>query len=461
MLTAVPTTSPPQAAHIRRSRLAGLFLLAAKTSLALLIITLPWRQQLVLLARPSPPIYPDFTNLLLPTHTIFLLLLLLAWGGSLLLQPRRLRVGPFFIWWPLLGITTAAAIGVIAAVDPFLAGYHVLQVGLLDLLYLFIINEVTGWKWVGTAVALQILLQAAIAIGQAWQQHDLGLAWLGERALSPQSGSIVWAQGGLQSLRAYGLTDHPNILGISLALGLLLLATWYLQAAGHGHILALVIFSLGSVALFLTFSRSAWISFGWGTLWVTAVCFKKSPQRLSRWLAPIGFSLLLLLPVIWQNLPYLRLGADPGAIAARVEERLSTQTERAALNRAADQLFSDHALTGTGLGTFPLALRRAWPDFAYDYQPARMTFITSGAEIGLFGELFYFLAVFAPWVVLILRRDRLAFSPALIGLSSVLLAVTIFGLVDAYPWFYPAGRLWQWLIWGLWAGAYEFGLEAE
>jgi hypothetical protein len=32
--------------------------------------------------------------------------------------------------------------------------------------------------------------------------------------------------------------------------------------------------------------------------------------------------------------------------------------------------------------------------------------------------------------------------------------VTIIGLFDYYPWLLPPGRLWHWIIWGLWSGFY-------
>jgi len=53
-------------------------------------------------------------------------------------------------------------------------------------------------------------------------QGDLGLQLLGEYRLDPawEGVSIVWMEG-LRTLRAYGLSDHPNILGGSLAFALI------------------------------------------------------------------------------------------------------------------------------------------------------------------------------------------------------------------------------------------------
>jgi hypothetical protein len=58
-----------------------------------------------------------------------------------------------------------------------------------------------------------------------------------------------------------------------------------------------------------------------------------------------------------------------------------------------------------------------------------------------------------PWIAL-LRRRR-SWTPELAGLSGALAALTVVGLFDYYPWTLTPGRIWAWLILGLWAMAYE------
>ena len=448
---------------LRASRVA---VSAARVALFLAIVTLPWRQHVLLRARPFPPVYANFTDLRLDTHQIFLLALLLLWGVSLLLQPRRLRTGPFFIWWPLLGLGLAAVLSVVTAVDPLLSAYHAVQLAALAGLYLFVINEIKGLNLIAAGAAGQILVQAVVGIGQAWWQRDLGLNWLGERSLNPMGGdSFVWAQGALRSLRAYGLSDHPNIMAAGLVFSLLLLPAWYFTSRSRWRRAAIVLFGLGIVALFLTFSRPAWIALAAG-LGGTAVFLQRRDTEIRRenkekksmflpirvtfsWIPVVAVTALLLLPAVCLRLPYLRMGTETEVIAARLQERIDAQQEWTALNRAANDQFSRHALTGVGLGGLPLALRAA--GFGYDNQPARVTLITAAAEVGLLGVLFYFVALTAPWLVLILRPDRLRTNPVLGGLYGLLLALLIFSFYDPYLWSYFAGRLWQWLAWSLWA----------
>jgi len=180
--------------------------------LGLLIITLPWRQRLLTVMRPRPPIYADFTDLLLFTHDLLLLALLLAWAMLLWLHSRPLRTGPFFVWTPLLGLMLLSFLSLISSADPLLSAYHALHRLLLLLLYLYLVNESKSVRSIGWACAILILVQAPIAISQVSGQNGTGLGWLGERELTEGSGAVVWAEGGLTSLRAYGLSDHPNIL---------------------------------------------------------------------------------------------------------------------------------------------------------------------------------------------------------------------------------------------------------
>jgi hypothetical protein len=57
-----------------------------------------------------------------------------------------------------------------------------------------------------------------------------------------------------------------------------------------------------------------------------------------------------------------------------------------------------------------------------------------------------------PWLALWRRRRR--WTPELAGASAALAATTVSGLFDYYTWSFPPGRIWVWLVLGLWAGAF-------
>jgi O-antigen ligase len=411
----------------------------------------------VLSARPSPPIYRDFTDLLLFAHDAFLVITLLLWGVSLRLQSKRICVGQLPLWVPMLCLTAIGALSAFTAIDRGLSAYCVLHLLLLLLLYLFMVSEISYLSSIMWAFAAQLLIQSVVAIGQVIQQSDMGLSKLGEHALDPVSGSaMVWGEGGLASLRSYGLSDHPNILAINLVLGLLIVTSWYVSSAGPRQIPVLVIICLASVALIMTFSQSAWTALAAGGFTMASLCIQLRPQlRIRNWASLVGASLLVTLPVVWFSLPYLSLGTSDAVITARVQERLTARTERETVSRVANELFVSNPFDGVGLGTLPLAIQEHYSEFDYDFQPARMTLLNAAVETGLFGAMFYLMLLISPWVMMWLTRDRLQWSYELIGVSAALLAISVFNLLDAYSWSYHSGRLWQWIVWGMWASSYR------
>jgi O-antigen ligase len=110
---------------------------------------------------------------------------------------------------------------------------------------------------------------------------------------------------------------------------------------------------------------------------------------------------------------------------------------------------------GVGLGAFPIALHDREPDYPFNYQPPHHVLLEAASELGIIGGGLYFTLMVAPWIALIVNRRRLIASPALIGLSGLVLAVSLIGMFDYYTWLSGPGRLWLWLSWGLWGAMYQ------
>ena len=428
----------------------------AYVALGATIVLIPFRYRFTLLTRPFDPVYSDYTDFLLFAGDILLLLTLLLWLASLLLQPRRLTFGPLFLSLPIAGIIAMSLVSVIFSVDRPLSTYHGVRLVLLAGLYLYCLNQVKTLAAIILPVALQVFAQAVVGIGQSLQQRSLGLAALGELALDPAwSGiSIVWAEG-TRYLRAYGLSDHPNILGGCLAFGLVLLFGWYVTAEARWHVVLGAVVTLGALGLFLTFSRAAWLAAGGGLLLVAVVLFKNGKTGAwSNGLNLIFAILIVLFPFIWQNAGYLGVRLNWNSSLTNVADESRSVHERRALNSVANFIFAEHAVTGVGVGAFPVALRQQVPEFPFNYQPPHLALLQAAAETGLFGALNYTLALVAPWLALWFNRGRSTFSPELLAISAVLAAVTLVGLFDYYTWLLAPGRLWQWLVWGVWGSIY-------
>lgn len=419
------------------------------------LVLVPFRFRFLLLARPIGTVWRDYTDFILFASDITLILTLSIWLLHLYLQPRKILRGPAFLTLPLIGLTLVALATSVTSVDPALSLYHSIRLILLFGFYLYIVNHVHSIKQVVVPILLQLAIQAPIAIAQVLQQRSIGLQLLGEYDLDPAwSGvSVIWTET-VRSLRAYGLSDHPNILGGCLALAILLVAAWLLYRENRWQILIVGILGAGGIALLLTFSRSAWLGAAGGAALVGIYVFKEKqadPRRRALFLAMAIF--LIASPFIWANLDLLgvRLGAN-NSFEELPAERGSIG-ERRVLISAANEVFARNAFFGVGLGATPEAFERDFPEMPINYQPAHMVLLTAAVETGLLGAAFYLILLVAPWIAVILGHN-VHMTPDLVAASALLLALTIIGLFDYYPWMLTAGRLWQYLSWGLWAMAY-------
>lgn len=458
----------------RPVHLADYIRLLARLSLGGTIIFIPFRYRTVLLSRPIPPIYQDFTDFLFFASDFFLIAMLVFWGLGVWVTPqpgRRVsrKTGPFFLTYPLLAVVLVSGISVFFSVDRALSIYHFIRFLLLAGMYLYIVNEVHSLKDVAVPILIQVLIQAWVGVAQSLAQHSLGWYSLGELELDPAwSGVSVITAAGVRSLRAYGLSDHPNILGGGLALALLILMGWYLERdlekAWRWQPARAVCLLPGWVCLFLTFSRAAWLGLFGGLIGGAAMLLKTRQFRTLATLTGLtGAWVLAASPFLWHYLPSIGIRINPPSAETGGHEIVvdASLAERRVLGEAANQIFSENALWGTGLGTLPIAMRAVYPEFPLDYQPVHNVLLDVASEIGLFGGLFYFLAMLAPWLALWLNRERLLFGPALIATSAALLAATLIGLFDYYLWYLIPGRLWQVLAWALWAVTFERALTYE
>ncbi len=287
--------------------------LLACASLSVTIVLSPLRYFSILLPHTISPIYADYTNLLVFPSDPFLVAALVLWAVSLILQPRRISYQPLGLTLPLAALTLISMLSTAFSADRLISAYQSVRLLLLAGLYLVVLNEIRTLAWVIVPTALMVSSQSIVGILQVLRQHSLGLPWLNELALDPSwNGVSVVINGAARSLRAYGLTDHPNILGGLLAIGLILMVTWYLrESQEHWRPLAGGLFGLGSIALLVTFSRSAYLGLLAGLLLIAGWLWFSHRRQAFTWLVALGAgSLLLLAPFLLQNAANLGMRFD-------------------------------------------------------------------------------------------------------------------------------------------------------
>jgi len=287
-------------------RYRQIFIRIAKFAFFATIVLAPVRWRVTLLERPNGTVYGDYTDFLLFIPDIALIVTLLAWGGSIMWTRVPIKLGPVYVWFPLAGLTLAGLVSALPSVDRALSLYHAVRFILLFLFYLYTVNEGITILSVGLVVALQGLIQAGVAIGQSVLQRSIGLQPIGEYLLDPGwSGVSIVSDGATRFLRAYGLSDHPNILGGCLAFGLIVLLVLYFVQAGRGRALIGVTFALMALALLLTFSRAAWLAFAAGAGLVVVLEAKAGRGGNLKSVIPPGVvASLLLVPFIVANWNY-------------------------------------------------------------------------------------------------------------------------------------------------------------
>lgn len=428
------------------------FQVGARILFALTVVLMPFRLRLVIWPRPFFPVYSDYTDFLLFASDLALFSMLVFWACSLMIAPRKVRLGSPLVLGLLTALTVAAWVSTFGSVDAIITRYHAVRFAVLLFYYLYIVNEVAPVSWLIVPVAIQGLLQAPIAVGQFLSQSSLGLRSLGEHTLDPLVlGTSILPVNGERILRAYGLADHPNILGGCLAFVLVLLLAVVLYGRNQQPIFAASAFMIIFPALLLTFSRSAWIClFMAASFMVACEALARRWDSLKRLILLGVLSLAVSVPVLVNNLPVFGQRVNSGNVTQD-----HPMNERAYLLEAGNTLFVEHSAIGVGLGASPYAMKLRFENFRVNYQPPHFTPLLSALETGVVGGAPYLLLFIAPIFAFLLRWRQYIERPLVLGAFSLLLAVSIVNLFDYYTWMYAPGRLWQWLAWGLYSAALE------
>lgn len=440
------------------ARLAGG---ASTWSLAALLLILPFWGHWVLFGQPIDPVLYDYHEIVLYATDLFLWAALGGWLLSRLLHPSRpkLQWGPTLLLAPQIGLLALGVIGVPQAVDPVYAAYGVVRLALMLAFYLMLVNAPVKRDLIVWPLAAGIAVQGAVGVPQFLLGHSLGLKWLGETAIDAGTpGASVVMVGEGRWLRAYGLTQHPNVLG-----GLLMASFWVvighlLTQRGWRRIALLSLVAVGWGTLLVTFSRAVWLGTAVGGVvlaglllfWPGAAGRPERPVSRSAVTLLAGVLVAVLLVFVLANRQLLR--PRLGLVSQGVEIR--SLDERVELNKAALTLIGLRPWLGVGVSNFSEALLRLTPVSVSryrDYSPVHNVLLLTTAELGLLGGLMWLVLLISPWLALWLRRRHLQMTPWWAGLNAALAALMVVSFLDHYLWSFQQGRLIFWLVYGLWA----------
>lgn len=247
-----------------------------------------------------------------------------------------------FNWVVMLSLTT----NVLFSLHPILTLYKIVRLMLYAkfAVYLYTTRE-SSRRLFFTVLPYTVLWVSLLAIAQFYFQSHLGglFYWLGERPLSPLMQNVakvslpnlgIW-------LRPYATFPHPNALA-----GFLLVSLFLRPRLNR------FVYFISTIALMLTFSRSAIIIF---VLFVIL----QFRSRMTK--------IILVCTLLLSSIYYLR---SSNLLTS------SSFTERLNLNIVAIQSIKRFPIFGTGLGTFPFYSTT-------NYQPAHNLYLLLISELGL------------------------------------------------------------------------------
>ncbi|MFN3492587.1 MAG: O-antigen ligase family protein [Anaerolineales bacterium] len=200
----------------------------------------------------------------------------------------------------------------------------------------------------------------------------------------------------------------------------------------------------------MTFSRSAWLSFGLVTSFmVISEAFARRWDSVKRASLLGMLSLFVILPIIFQQTSVFEKRINHGNISGD-----GPMFERAYLLERGNTLFVEHSAAGIGLGATPFALERRFDNFPLNYQPPHYVPLLVALETGVLGGIFYLILFFLPLILFIANWKTYIHRPLVMASFALIFAIYIVSLFDYYTW-YVTGRMWQWLAWGIFSAALQ------
>lgn len=300
-------------------------------------------------------------------------------------------------------------------------------------------------KHISLALITAGLIQSLLAYWQFMIQTVVSSKWLGMAWQDPYTLGVQVIQGPLgRVLRAYGSLPHPNMLGGLLVITLIACLMLYIQKQKKSHALFFAVsLPILSTALWMTFSRQAWIALACILLLLITYAFlteRTFPKPLAAGLA------YLLLPMIIMTILF------PSLINTRITAQSTLEqksiNERQLFIEQSRQVLKHEWISGVGIGNYTayiatLDKKQNVTEPGYTYQPVHNVFLLVFTELGIFGLLAWLLFLLSLTIKIKLNNQW----SLLWGLSVI--ALLIISVFDHYLWSLHFGILLFWITAGL------------
>ncbi len=290
---------------------------------------------------------------------------------------------------------------------------------------------------------VSLIPHVALGFWQYSEQLVVGSKWLGMAEQRPENlGVSVIEHGLFRVLRMYGGFPHPNIFSGWVAIGFIvslwLAATASLKWRALGQILVSCVLS---VALLLSYARSAWIAAMAGILFlsISLIHFhlrtRQKPEAsesvsLQFFLIALISSVLVALAVALTQADHLATRFDP---TKRLEAK-SLETRISSLRQGFD-VFRKNLWFGTGPNAELVILAKEKDIIPAPLESPHNVFILAIINFGLIGVAFFVYLFYR--IRKFLRHLSWTHELAM----PVLISAVILAMLDYYPWSYWPGQV--------------------
>lgn len=364
----------------------------------------------------------------LAIQDIFVILLLLLWIVQSV-SGRKERVKGFkALTIPTIIYIEVCILSLVWAPRLDLAVMEIFLMVKLLILYFVLANQIRDkrdLRLVVWGLVLSVGFEGLLALVQTIKGGVIGLAFIGEAPIQGESRPTVW--------RVMGTLGHPNRLAMYLEILLPLCFGFYLlEKQFHKRMFILVIFGLGVLALIMTGSRGAWISFFVAMVVFFYFAVKQKHVKKS---SLVGTGLLGLIIILGVSLLFTEM----------IEERLFGEDHGSAMSRIpmiqiAINLIRAHPIGGVGINNYQVEMKK-YNDtilgrrFRTIPRPVHNMYLLVMGETGIIGfaAMLLVLMLFG----LIAAKNARSEDPTISVINAALfggfLAMCIHGLVDKHP----------------------------
>lgn len=340
-------------------------------------------------------IFSEWGSIFLYGTDVLLVLLLIFWLVSLLIENKKVKLDfSFLLPVCLFGFFIMISIISLMYADIVSLGwYRIMKLVEFFAFFVYVIYNIKGKNktfYTYITYVMSCVFLSIVAIFQFFFQSSVGLTVFGEGILNTKIENVAEIiVSGVPFLRSYGTMPHPNVLGGFLMVGLFLSIYVFAQLRSVvKRIVFCFLIIIILLGLIFTFSRSSWLGLVIGLLVFGLILPKK---RLHNVLSKKSFYIPLFIMVL--AVIFILVTCWP-FITARTTLDDSygdmAKSFRLELLDRSFHLISFYPLFGQGIGNFVTSFYLNSPTFdIWKYQPVHNVFILIFVELGFLGLLFF------------------------------------------------------------------------